>query len=159
MPLKINMHLSAGPVFAQKSVMKYAIAFLLCLFSWQLFAQADHRIDVTVSNIESTKGQLIISLFDTETNFLEKPYKTMTVPATKGSVSASFEGIPAGTYAIAVIHDKNENAELDTNFMGIPKERYGWSNNPSPSFRAARWDEALFSVKAGSSSQFTIKLL
>ena len=46
----------------------------------------------------------------------------------KGSYQHSFD-IPPGTYAIKLHIDENENGELDTNFLGIPKEQYGTSNN------------------------------
>jgi uncharacterized protein (DUF2141 family) len=50
--------------------------------------------------------------------------------------------VPAGRYAVAVIHDENENQKLDRNFLGIPKEGFGFANNPrvllsAPSFQAA----------------------
>ena len=45
-----------------------------------------------------------------------------------GSYQRSFE-IPPGTYAVKVHIDENENGKLDTNFLGIPKEQYGISNN------------------------------
>lgn len=38
--------------------------------------------------------------------------------------------MPPGRYAIAVIHDENENHKLDRNFFGIPKEGFGFANNP-----------------------------
>ena len=38
--------------------------------------------------------------------------------------------LPAGNYAVQVMHDENENNKLDTNFMGMPIEGYGFSNNP-----------------------------
>ena len=46
----------------------------------------------------------------------------------RGSYQRSFD-IPAGTYAIKLHIDENENGKLDTNFLGIPKEQYGTSNN------------------------------
>jgi uncharacterized protein (DUF2141 family) len=46
----------------------------------------------------------------------------------RGSYKQSFE-IPPGTYAVKLHIDENENGELDTNFLGIPKEQYGISNN------------------------------
>jgi len=50
--------------------------------------------------------------------------------------------VPPGRYGIAVIHDENENQKLDRNFLGIPKEGFGFANNPrvllsAPSFQAA----------------------
>lgn len=46
----------------------------------------------------------------------------------KGSYQRSFDDSP-GTYAVKLHIDENENGELDTNFLGIPKEQYGISNN------------------------------
>ncbi len=46
----------------------------------------------------------------------------------KGSYQRSFD-IPPGTYAVKLHIDENENGKLDTNFLGIPKEQYGISNN------------------------------
>lgn len=50
--------------------------------------------------------------------------------------------LPPGRYAVVVIHDENSNMKLDRNFMGVPKEGFGFSNNPrvvfsAPSFQAA----------------------
>jgi uncharacterized protein (DUF2141 family) len=58
----------------------------------------------------------------------------------KGTYKGSFE-IPPGIYAIGVYVDENENEKLDTNFLGIPNEQFGFSNNPKalgiPKFEAA----------------------
>ncbi|HTG38605.1 DUF2141 domain-containing protein [Sphingomonas sp.] len=64
-----------------------------------------------------------------------------SVPATQSSLS--YDGLPPGGYALAVIHDENGNGKLDT-FMGIPREGFGFSRNPRiafgpPSFKSARF--------------------
>ena len=53
-----------------------------------------------------------------------------------------FLDIPPGTYALAVIHDENMDGKLDTNWLGVPREGYGFSNDAkallgTPSFSAA----------------------
>ena len=53
-----------------------------------------------------------------------------------------FEDIPPGTYALAVIHDENVNGILDTHWLGVPAEGYGFSSDAkallgAPSFSAA----------------------
>jgi len=53
-----------------------------------------------------------------------------------------FQGIAPGTYALVVVHDENMNSKLDTNWLGVPKEGYGFSNEAkaflgAPSFSAA----------------------
>jgi uncharacterized protein (DUF2141 family) len=50
--------------------------------------------------------------------------------------------VPPGKYGVAVFHDENANMKLDRNFLGIPKEGFGFANNPrvllsAPSFQAA----------------------
>ena len=54
--------------------------------------------------------------------------------------------LPAGKYAVQVMHDENDNGKLDANFMGIPIEGYGFSNNPQV-MRRAYFSEAAFEVK------------
>lgn len=50
--------------------------------------------------------------------------------------------VPPAEYAVAVHHDANSNGKLDANFLGIPKEGYGMSNDPRPRFRAPRFSES-----------------
>jgi uncharacterized protein (DUF2141 family) len=50
--------------------------------------------------------------------------------------------LPEGRYAIAVLHDENSNHKLDRNFIGIPKEGFGFSNNPRVHLTAPAFDIA-----------------
>lgn len=52
--------------------------------------------------------------------------------------------LPPGTYAVSVYDDLNGNHKLDHNFMGIPREPVGASNNPPPRFGPPRFDECSF---------------
>lgn len=56
-----------------------------------------------------------------------------------------FDAVP-GTYAVAVHHDANSNGRMDSNFLGMPKEGYGVSNDVRPKFRAPRFSEAAVHV-------------
>lgn len=56
-----------------------------------------------------------------------------------------FQVVP-GTYAVAAHHDANANGRMDTNFVGIPKEGYGVSNDPRPRFRPPRFSEAQVAI-------------
>ena len=62
---------------------------------------------------------------------------------TMGELHATLR-LPFGKYAITIFHDVNDNEELDTNFIGIPKEPYGFSNNPKSSFGPPGFDDAVF---------------
>ena len=44
----------------------------------------------------------------------------------------TFDGVPPGTYAIKMFQDANRNEKFDFNWLGLPYERYGFSNNARP---------------------------
>ena len=73
----------------------------------------------------------------------------------KDSMRLSIE-IPDGEYAIAFFIDANGNKKLDKNFLGIPKEQYGFSNNAMGTLSAPTFEQAKFKV-AGNTVQ-NIKL-
>lgn len=66
--------------------------------------------------------------------------------------------VPAGRYAIVVIHDENSNMKLDRNFFGVPREGFGFSHNPRVSFSAPSFQSAVIPV-ACPKAQFEIKLI
>jgi uncharacterized protein (DUF2141 family) len=73
----------------------------------------------------------------------------------KDSTQLSIE-IPDGEYAIAFFIDANGNKKLDKNFLGIPKEQFGFSNNAMGTLSAPSFEQAKFRV-AGNTVQ-NIKL-
>ena len=62
-----------------------------------------------------------------------------------------------GKYGISIYLDENKNGKLDVNFLGIPKEKYGFSNNVFPATRAANFEEAAFEIQ-GKSTTIPIRL-
>jgi uncharacterized protein (DUF2141 family) len=101
-------------------------------------------LDLGVSGLRSTKGLVRVCVTASPAHF---PACDGDPQARHLSVSASdvgtlrFEGLPSGSYAVALFHDENGNGKVDTRF-GIPTEGVGFSNNPRlifgpPSFAAA----------------------
>ena len=122
----------------------YCLSFILC--SFQLSAAT---LDVEIQGV-TEEGILHLAIYNSKKVFEsdrgDKPGSQPGIEAgvikkiNKGTYRGSFE-IPPGTYAIGVYIDENENEKLDTNFLGIPKEQYGFSNNAKafgiPKFEAA----------------------
>jgi uncharacterized protein (DUF2141 family) len=81
---------------------------------------AQHNLTVTVQNIKELKGNVRIGLFTSEKDFLKKPLDGKVVKADAKSVTVVFNNLPAGDYAVSVIHDENGNEDLDTNAFGPP---------------------------------------
>jgi uncharacterized protein (DUF2141 family) len=66
-------------------------------------------------------------------------------PAGPEDFTATFE-LPDGTYAVGVFHDVDGNEALSKNFLGIPKEPFGFSNNVRGRFGPPSFMEASFSL-------------
>ncbi|HIO96127.1 MAG TPA: DUF2141 domain-containing protein [Campylobacterales bacterium] len=105
-------------------------------------------INIEVSHIKNQKGSLVIGLYNIEKTFPIKTeeYKGATVEINSTVATYQFQNIPDGSYAIALFHDENSNEILDKNFLGIPKEGYGFSNNAKALFSAPSFDEAKFEL-------------
>lgn len=123
-----------------------------------LFTNAQNQIKVEIDKFESDKGVAFVGLYNTEGSFLEKEYKGQKAFIKDSKVALSFIDIPDGTYAISVFHDEDENGELTTNFIGIPKESYGSSNNAPSRFGPPKWNDAKFEVRNGQVVKQKIRL-
>ena len=105
-------------------------------------------IEVTVKNIKEPKGTIRVGLFNNEKDFLGKAVDGKIVKAEGKEVTVLFENLNAGDYAVSVIHDENENGELDSNFMGIPKEGFAFGNNAMGMFGPPGFKDAKVTVGA-----------
>ncbi|MCA9771477.1 MAG: DUF2141 domain-containing protein [Myxococcales bacterium] len=119
-------------------------------------------VDVTVTGFKSDEGQLGCLLFKDAQGF---PMSTgdaarkVSAPIAGKAAQCVFEGVPAGTYAVAVVHDANRDGEVDTNFLGIPKEGVAASNNALPhTFGPPTFDEAKFRFD-GTRAEMTLRLI
>ena len=65
--------------------------------------------------------------------------------------------LPEGTYAIALFVDANENLKIDKNFLGIPKEQYGFSNNAMGTLSGPSFEQAKFQVKGSAIQNIKLK--
>ena len=112
------------------------------------FAQSSScpGIHVKILDIRNSTGTVDCALFDSPDGFprefLLSATNVMIIKVRHTEARCDFEDIPPGTYAMAVVHDENMDGKLDTNWLGIPTEGYGFSNDAkglvgAPSFSAA----------------------
>ncbi len=111
------------------------------------------NITVKIENLNSNIGQIYISLYNTETSFLNKGFKLTTSSIKNNSCTIIFKDVPKGIYAISFFHDENENKKMDSNFLGIPQEDYGCSNNARGFMGPPKWEDAKFELKNESITQ------
>lgn len=107
------------------------------------------RLVVRIENIKDDRGEIGVAIYDNDKDFLKKEKSGRFVPAKKGMVEVVFENLPAGGYALSVMHDSNKNGQLDTNLLGIPKEGFGFSNNAMGTFGPPTFEKAKINHQAG----------
>ncbi len=100
-----------------------------------------------IEGINELKGEIRIAMFDSKEKYTKDPIHAIVLPVDSTTIIWTQEMLPFGEYAIAVYHDKNENGKIDTNFLGIPKEDYGFSNNARGRFGPASWQDSKFKVE------------
>jgi uncharacterized protein (DUF2141 family) len=113
--------------------------------------RATATVAVNVGNFRNTNGMLGCRLYSARAGFPESPKGTVERRVSIRGLNAqcSFEGVPPGTYAVSVMHDENDNQRLDKNFLGIPTEGYGVSNNHTYAMSSPTWEESKFVVEPG----------
>ncbi|CAN7590091.1 DUF2141 domain-containing protein [Variovorax sp. LjRoot84] len=107
--------------------------------------------DLTLSVVDgpATEATLYVALFDSAEGYTgNKALAAQTVPLRAGAARLAFPGLAPGRYALRVFADENGNGKLDTNPMGMPTERYGFSNDAKGNRAAPGFDAAAFSVNA-----------
>ncbi len=108
------------------------------------------QLQVIIVGLESAEGKVMVGLFASKEDYTsgKAPFKGCPVEIKDRKATCTLADIPYGTYAIKAFHDKNGNGKLDKNFMGIPNEPYGFSNNARGQFGPAKWEDAKFTLNA-----------
>lgn len=119
------------------------------------------KVVVVMEGFRGEKGKALVALFDAGKGFPDGKFASQRVAATikAGKASATFDGLPAGVYAIGVLHDEDGDFAMGTNFLGMPTEGYAASNNARRRFGPPRWEDARFQVAADATVTQTIKLI
>ncbi len=102
-----------------------------------------------IENVQTAEGDLYISIGD-ETAFGDAGGKHAVqtiLKARAGSMRFCTDALTDGTYAAQVYHDVNGNGELDSNFVGMPREPWGFSNNARGNFGPPKFADTRFEVK------------
>jgi uncharacterized protein (DUF2141 family) len=109
-------------------------------------------IHVEIDGLRNDKGQVLCSLFSSPEGFPKNSAKATAHAKSNishGHASCEFSGIAPGTYAISVFHDENSNGKLDANFLGVPREGVGASNNAKGHFGPPKFEAAAFPFSGG----------
>ena len=124
--------ISSNKVFSQEENSIYYITDL----------RGDISLEMEINNLESNKGPIYIRILDEN----ENPVIVGKSPVINYSAEISFDSISPGKYAIQFFHDENENQKMDFNLIGIPKEKFGSSNNVKPVLGPPKFEKMLINL-------------
>ena len=105
-------------------------------------------ITVVITNLRSTDGDVLISLYDKAEGFpkdRDAIVRAAAVPPDdSGQVTTVFEDLPHGDYAIAVLHDEDGSRGMTFGRFHLPKEGYCFSNNVKVRFKPPKFKKTKF---------------
>lgn len=117
------------------------------------------QVSVEIVGLHSGDGRVFVAVWCGEAGFPGEPKKacaSKVANAQKSRLRVSFEAVPAGEFAVSMIHDENSNNTLDRNFLGIPKEGWGTSRDAKASFGPPSYSDARLSLRAGENKQVVV---
>ena len=118
-------------------------------------------IEITVKNIKTQKGKILIGIFKDNASFdTEKPFKS--VQASKESMKNGLLKVTTqlepGVYGASLLDDANNNTKMDYNFIGVPKEGFGFSNYYHKGFSKPKFKTFQFEVKEAVSTKIDMAI-
>jgi len=127
-------------------------SLLLRVVSFAQSPSSTNLIRIQISGLHSDKGQAVCALFASAKDFPKNPQNAIARTQSAiahGRAVCEFAAVGPGRYAVSVFHDENANGKLDTNFMGIPREGVGASNNAIGHFGPPKFEAAAFDYSGG----------
>ena len=123
-------------------------------------AASGAALTVTIKNVRSEAGMVYVAVYDSDGSFLklERARAQMRAKASKGEVILTFHDLAAGQYAVTAFHDENNNGKLDKNWIGVPTEGYGFSNDVRARTGPPKFAQAAFGLQADADKSISLSL-
>lgn len=134
---------------------------ILLLLTAAASAPPPPTVDVSITGLRSTKGQILVCLTANPKAFPDCSKDKASVRLAVKATNAGDFNIPApadGTYAVAVVHDENSNNKMDMALF-MPKEGFGFSRNPAIGMGAPKFKSASFAVAGDTHQSIKMKYM
>jgi len=145
-----------------ENILRLVLIPVVLFFSTTSDSQENEKgINVHITNLRNNKGHVLISLYKDGHGYPDKPemaYRISKVSISNKTTFVTFSGLPAGNYSIALLHDENNDTKMNTNFFGIPKEGYGFSNNVMGTFGPPSLSKATFHYTSDERKNIAIRV-
>jgi uncharacterized protein (DUF2141 family) len=147
---------------AQKFRISFVLTTIMASLLSPLGVNSSLASDLTIEldGLKDREGQVCLSLFDSSKGFPDREKNAVQkqcVPNDNAPLLVTFKNIPLGSYAVAVLHDANQDNKINSNFFGIPTEGFGFSGNPTIISGPPKFNESAVLV-TGASTTIQIQL-
>jgi len=118
----------------------------LLISALMLLSLNANDLTINITNVLNANGIIHVGVYNSKSTFkiVGQEMVGVKLEAKRGDTTYTFKDLDNGVYAVSIFHDENKNSTLDKNFLGIPSEGYGFSNNIRPIFRGANFEESKF---------------
>jgi len=127
-------------------------ALPLLTIATSFVAPAHPPLTIHIEGLRTNNGSVLISVYNRAEHFPKDAarYAVRTARLTiyQKTATVHFADLPAGKYAVAMMHDENNNLEMDYNMLGIPQEGFGFSNNAKGKFGPPSFEKAAVLINA-----------
>jgi len=141
----------------KKFILKYVL--VVSVFFNPITTNAE-PIEITITGIRNQSGQISIHVFNNQEGFkAEKSIQSFTFKKQNminGTMKVKID-LAHGTYGLSLVDDENSNNDMDYNFVGMPKEGFGFSNYYHTGFTRPVFDQFKFNLLKGNSAKVTMK--
>lgn len=122
--------------------MNKLIYSLVTLLFAPLITFSQINLTVEIEELRNNKGKLLLELNDEN----EQVIKGFSAEILNNKCTLIIKDLKPGKYAFKYFHDENNDEKINTNFMGIPKEGYGFSNDAKGKFGPPSFEKMIFEV-------------
>lgn len=131
-----------------KNIKKQLLLLLFMVFVGFGFSQTAN-LTIIIKGIQNPIGTMNFAVYDDAENYdNSKDYFVgKSIPVESLEFEYVFQDMPYGNYAISLFHDEDENKELNTNWIGMPKELFGFSNDAKAKMGPPDFEDASFEIK------------
>ena len=144
--------------------MSRILPLFLALATSAAFAPAlvsAETLTITIADISESEGLLMIQVANSEKGFEFSEDSAAPPPVAISQLAEAGEmtfevTLPPGIYGARVLHDLNGNGEMDSNFVGMPKEPWAFSNNATGRLGPAKWQDAKFEISGNTAVEIRL---
>lgn len=107
-----------------------------------IISSAQNNLTIKINTLRNSNGKIYLYFFDKEQNIIIERSSVIE----NNECHMTLEDLNSDQYAFKYFHDENDNGKLDCNWLGIPNEGYGFSNNAVGTYGPPSFEEWIFEI-------------